>query len=210
MKIPSRFLPIAVMILAPAAVHLMPYILGALQLQDVTDAATFLRTYTPIHAIILFGGAQFAERRWAYLCPLATMLLCDLGIGLLRGDMSQGFHALTPVVYGSYALMVWLGTLLRERRSVLRITGAALAAELSFFLITNFATWVVQTDTYPHTWAGLAACFAMGLPHLRKLSISVAVFGFLLFGGVAFLERRSAAAKAAPATIPAPNQPLPG
>src|SRR5262245_45637752 len=106
MKIQSRILPITIMILAPTGLHLTPYILGVLGWQDVTNAATFLRIFSPVPALFLFGGAQFARRRWAYLCPLATMLLSDLGIGVLRGDMSQGFHALTPAIYGSYALMI--------------------------------------------------------------------------------------------------------
>jgi hypothetical protein len=207
MKIPSRFLPIAIMILVPALVHLMPYFLGALKLQDVTDAATFLRNFSLVPALFLFGGAQFAERRWAYLCPLATLLVSDLGIGLLRGDMSQGFHAMTPVMYGSYALMVWLGTLLRERRSVLSIAAAGLAAETAFFLITNFATWAVPNGIYTHTLGGLAQCYVAGIPFFGKQVLSMAVWGFALFGGLAFLERKHAAVQPAPALVPNANQP---
>jgi hypothetical protein len=192
MKIPSRFLPIAVMILVPVMVHLMPYILGALKLQDVTDAATFLRNYSLVPALFLFGGAQFAERRWAYLAPLTAMLLSDLGIGLLMGDMRMGLHPIIPAIYGSYALMIWLGTRLRESRSAWAIAGAGLAGEVAFFVITNFATWVVQTDTYPHTLAGLSACYVAGIPFFRKMLISMAFYSTVLFGGVAYLERRNA------------------
>jgi hypothetical protein len=207
MKIPSRFLPIALMIAVPAFVHLMPYILGALKFQDVTDAATFLRNYSPIPALFLFGGAQFAERRWAYLCPLITLLVSDLGIGLLRGDMSQGFHAMSPVIYGSYALMIWLGTRLRERRNVLSIAGSGLAAEAAFFLITNFATWAGPNDVYQHTLGGLMVCYAAGVPFFGKQLACMAVYGFGLFAGVALLERKYAAMQPAPARVPELNQP---
>ena len=43
---------------------------------------------TPIAAMALFGGACFANRKMAYLLPLAAMLLSDLVLGL---------HALWPV-----------------------------------------------------------------------------------------------------------------
>jgi len=206
MKIPSRFLPIAAMIFAATLVRLMPYILGAFGMQNVRDVSSFLWAFSPIGALFLFGGAQFAERRWAYLVPLAVMLLSDLGIGLLMGDMRMGFHPMTPVMYGSYALMVWLGTRLREQRSVLSIVGTALAGEVAFFLITNFADWVVQTGTYPHTLSGLAACYVAGIPFFRKMLISMAIYGTALFGGMAFLERRFAAARSAPAVVPNSNQ----
>ena len=58
----------------------------------------------------LFGGACFADRRIAFIVPLTAMLLSDLAIGLLSGDMSLGLHRLIPVVYGSFGLIVCLGS----------------------------------------------------------------------------------------------------
>jgi hypothetical protein len=193
MKIPSRFLPIAVMILAPAAVRLVPYILGALGMGNVHDATAFLWNFSPLSALFLFGGAKFAERRSAYLVPLAAMVLSDLGIGLLMKDVSMGLHAMIPVIYGTYAFIVWLGTKLRESPRAWAIAGAALAGEVVFFAITNFANWIVQTDTYPHTVAGLLACYVAALPFFRNALISVAVYATVLFGGYALVERKYAA-----------------
>ena len=51
-------------------------------------------------------NAKLADRRSAYFVPLAAMLLSDLGIAVLMGDLSMGLHAMIPVIYGSYALMV--------------------------------------------------------------------------------------------------------
>jgi len=207
MKIPSRFLPIAVMILAPAVVRLVPYILGALGMGDVHDVRAFLWNFSPDSALFLFGGAKLAERRSAYLVPLAAMVLSDLGIGLLMKDVNMGLHAMIPVIYGTYAFIVWLGTKLRESRSVWAIAGAALAGEVVFFLITNFANWVVQTDTYPHTGAGLVACYVAALPFFRNALISMAVYGTALFGGFALVERKYATARQALAEVPNSNQP---
>src|SRR5262245_14815545 len=79
-KIPSQFLPVAVLILVPALVRLMPYILGRLGMGDVHDVTAFLWNFSPVSALFLFGGAKMADRRTAYLVPLAAMLLSDLGI----------------------------------------------------------------------------------------------------------------------------------
>ena len=197
MKIPSRFLPIAGMILMTALIRLMPYILGALGRADVREATTFLWMFTPVSALFFFGGAQFAERRWAYLVPLAVMLISDLGIGLLMGDMSKGIHPKIPAMYAAYALIIWLGTRLSERRTVLGIACSALAGEVLFYLITNFADWVLQSGTYPHTPGGLVECYVAGIPFFRKLVISMALYATTLFGGWALVERRVMAGKTA-------------
>ena len=207
MKIPSRALPIAALILAAALVRLMPYILGAFGMGDVHDPAAFRWNFSPVSALFLFGGAKLAERRTVYLVPLAAMLLSDLGIGLLMGDLSMGIHAMIPVVYGSYALMVWMGTKLRESRNPWAIAGAGLAGEVLFFIITNFANWVVQTDYYPHTFAGLTECYTVALPYFRNALISLSLYGSLLFGGFALVEQKFAAARTAPTVVPNPNQP---
>jgi hypothetical protein len=207
MKIPSRFLPIAAMILAPALVRLLPYILGALEMGDVHDATAFLWNFSPVSALFLFGGAKLAERRTAYLVPLAAMVVSDLGIGLLLGDMKMGIHAMIPVIYGCYALMIWLGTKLRDSNNPWAIAGAGFAGEVVFFIITNFANWVVHTDYYPHTFAGLIACYVAALPFFRNSLVSLALYGTLFFGGYALVERKSAAARSATEVVPNSNQP---
>jgi hypothetical protein len=207
MKIPSRFLPIAVMVLVPVLVRLMPYILGALGMGDVHDVTAFLWNFSPVGALFLFGGAKLADRRTAYLVPLAAMLLSDLGIAALMGDLSMGLHAMIPIVYGSYALMVWLGTCLRDSRNPLAIAAAGFAGETMFFIVTNFANWVVQTDTYPHTAAGLTACYIAALPFFRHSVTSLALYGSALFAGFAVIERKYARSRLAPALKPESNQP---
>ncbi len=206
MKIPSRFLPIAAMILAPALVRLMPYILGALGQQDIHDVAGFLRNYSPVHALFLFGAARFAERRWAYLVPLAAMLISDVGIGLLTGDLRYSIYPTLPVVYGAYILFAWIGTQLRDRQSALAIAGTALACECAFFIVTNFAEWLSPSSAYPLTFAGLVQCFTLAIPFFNTRLISMAVYAPVLFGGMAFIEHRLGAAKRAASAASESNQ----
>src|SRR5438045_4330722 len=116
-----RFAVLAAMILAAAASRLIPH----------------PPNFTPIAAMALFGGAQFSSKRAAFLVPLA---------GLFLSDLVFGFYAITPVVYGSFALTVCLGMWVRRRRSVQRIAFATVASAVLFFVLTNFGVWAIDND----------------------------------------------------------------
>jgi hypothetical protein len=134
--------------------------------------------FTPIGAMAIFSGAMLRDRRVAFLFPL---------LALFAGDLFVGIHRLIPVVYASFLLSVLIGTSLADNRGVLRIGGAVFLGALQFFLITNFAIWRVF-DTYPHTPAGLAACYIAGLPLFGNTLAGDAVYAALFFGSFAFAE----------------------
>jgi hypothetical protein len=163
---------------------------------------------SPIAAICLFGGTCFADRRWAFGVPLAAMFASDLAIDLVQGH-GWGLHPLMAVVYPSYALMVGLGMWLRSRlptlpgffTRVVNIAGTAVLAETLFVLITNFADWVFQPELvagatyYPHTAAGLLACYVAAVPFFKMSLGGMAVYATALFGGHELLAQRAAAPK---------------
>jgi hypothetical protein len=142
--------------------------------------------FSPIGAIALFGGAQFEDKRSAFLLPLSAMLLSDLIVGL---------HALIPFVYGSFALTVLLGFWVRRRESVVRFAIASLLSAILFFLITNYGVWALL-DTFPKNTAGLVACYVAGLPYFGNTLVSQLFYGGLLFGGLALAQRRWRLARA--------------
>jgi hypothetical protein len=132
--------------------------------------------FTPVGACALFGGACFADRRAAFLLPLASMVLSDVVLG---------FHSLMLVVYACFALEVVLGRWLRPHRRALPIAGATLLGACLFFLITNAACWV---SFYPRTLAGLTDCYVSAMPFFGYSLIGDAVFSTLLFGTLAVAE----------------------
>ena len=135
--------------------------------------------FTPIGAMAIFSGAMFRDRRVAFLFPL---------VALFVGDLFVGLHRLIPVVYASFLLSVFIGTWLANRRGILRIGGAVFLGSLQFFLVTNFAIWKVF-DTYPHTPAGLAACYIAGLPLFGNTLAGDALYATLFFGTFALAEK---------------------
>jgi len=80
--------------------------------------------FTPIGAIALFAGAQFASKRAAYLVPLVALLI---------SDFITGFHVLIPFVYGCFALNVLLGFWIRHQKSAHRTVSAVLIGAVVFF-----------------------------------------------------------------------------
>jgi hypothetical protein len=134
--------------------------------------------FTPIGAMALFSGAMFRDRRVAFLFPL---------VALFAGDLFVGLHRLIPVVYASFLLSVLIGTWLANRRNISRIGGAAFLGALQFFLVTNFAVWQLF-GTYPHTPAGLAACYIAGLPLFGNTLAGDALYATLFFGTFALAE----------------------
>jgi hypothetical protein len=145
---------------------------------------------TPIAAMALFGGACFANRKMAYLLPLAAMLLSDLVLGCTRYGL-WSLLAIQPVVYACILATTALGRLIQDRRSPWQVGAATLAGSLWFFAVTNFAVWAAG-QLYPRTGSGLVACYVAAIPFFRNSLLGDLGFTALLFGGLAWLEDRVA------------------
>jgi len=128
--------------------------------------------FTPVVAMALFGGAQFSDKRSAFLVTFGALLLSDLVLG---------FHSQVIATYGCLALIVGIGFWLRQKKSAGNIVIAALVSSILFFVITNFGVWLIDT-LYPKTLSGLIECFAMALPFFRNTLSGDMLFTVILFG----------------------------
>jgi hypothetical protein len=159
-----RILVAATMMLIAAATRLFPH----------------PANFAPITAIALFGGATLYDKRLAFGVPLLAMLLSDAFIG---------FHDTMPFVYGSFALIVCIGMVLRTRRGLLPLAGAASTSSILFFVITNFGVWTAGS-IYPKSFPGLVACYVAAVPFFQNTLFGDAVYTAALFGGLAIAEAR--------------------
>lgn len=159
----TRFLALAALVIAAAASRLLPH----------------PPNFTAVGAIALFAGASFADRRAAFLVPLAGMLLSDLVIGL---------HRMLPLVYALVCVTVVLGVALRRHRGALPIAGAGFASALIFYLVTNAAVWA-GGRLYPPTVDGLLASYVAALPFFGHALAANLFYSALLFGGWTLAER---------------------
>jgi hypothetical protein len=71
--------------------------------------------------------------------------------------------------------------------SVLRVGVAAVASSVLFFVVSNFGTWALS-GMYPHTAAGLAACYGAAIPFFQNTLAGDLFYATLLFGGFRIAE----------------------
>jgi len=139
--------------------------------------------FTPVGGVSLFAGGRLSGWK-AYLLPLVLMLVTDPLVG--------GYSFSTPFVYASFLIYVWIGSLLRGSQNPIAIGAAATAGSIQFFLITNFAVWLGSAVTYPHTPAGLLACYVAAIPFYGRTLLSDLFYSAALYGAFALLNRRVA------------------
>ena len=134
---------------------------------------------TAVGAMALFGGAYFQNKKLAYAVPLIIMFVTDLIIG---------FHRIMIPVYVSFVIIVFIGTLIAERKNFGTVAAGSLASSILFFLITNLPFW--YGSRYPWNFAGAIESYTLSLPFLRYTVIGDLVFNAILFGGFEWARRR--------------------
>ena len=161
-----------------------PLAIGLTVLGMLTRLGPHPWNFTSVGSTSLFAGARL--RGWqAFVLPLVLMLITDpLSI---PGWKLGGYSVATPFVYAAFLINVWIGRRLRSTESPLQIGAASVVCSVVFFLISNFGTFV---GWYPHTWAGLAACYTAAIPFFGGTLMGDLSFAALLFGLHALLSRR--------------------
>ena len=153
-------------------------LLSAIVVAAVLRLVPHPANFTPIGAMALFSGAYLGRRGLAFAAPLGAMVLSDAVLGFYSGFW---------ITYVAVALIVAVGFLALSRVSVLRIAGAAIASSVLFFLVSNFGTWAAS-GMYPHTLAGLSACYVAAVPFFQNTVAGDLFYAALLFGGFRVAE----------------------
>ena len=168
--------------------HFRPLALGLTLAASLLRLAPHPPNFAPIGSIALFGGATL--KGWqAYAVPLLAMLITDPILSHMAGY--PAYSKATPIIYFSFLLYVILGrSLLRGKASLVRIAVVAAAGSLQFFLVTNFFEWWEGISMYPHTLAGLIACYTAALPFFSRTLIADLFYSGVLFATYALLTRR--------------------
>ncbi len=134
--------------------------------------------FTMVGAGLLFFGSR--RPRWQFVLAVAVMGLMD--VYLTTRVYHYPFHVQEYfVTWTWYAAVCLLGSGLLRKTTLLRVAGGVLASATSFFLLTNFMVWA-ESAMYPHSAAGLASCYAAGLPFYGNDLISTALFAGAFFG----------------------------
>lgn len=145
--------------------------------------------FTPVGGTALFGGARL--RGWqAYLAPTLAMVVTDPIRSRIEGSSSV-YTWMSLVVYACFAVNVLLGRIfLRDSNQPGRIAAVTLLGSLQFFTITNFFVWLGNPVFYPHTMAGLSACYVAAIPFFGRTILGDLFYSGVLFTAWALLTRR--------------------
>ena len=145
-------------------------------------------SFTPVAASLLYFGARMSRKQmW-----IPVVLLAASDVYLTRVTYGYPLTADHLVTWCWYAAMLLLGGVLIKGFSALRIGAASLIASVSFFLVSNFAVWMVWRDMYPKTFNGLMTCYVAGLPFFRSSVVSDLLFSAAFFG-IGYLATRERA-----------------
>jgi hypothetical protein len=139
--------------------------------------------FTAVGAGLLFFGSR--RPRWQTVLAVAVMALMD--VFLTTKVYGYAFHVSGYLVtWAWYAAVCLMGSTLLRKVTVLRVVGGVLASATSFFLLSNFVVWVSAAAEghamYPHTAAGLGACYVAALPFYGNDLMSTGLFAAAFFG----------------------------
>ncbi len=130
--------------------------------------------FTPVGALGLFAGAYIIDKR-AWLLPLCALLLSDFVIGFYE-PVAMLF------VYLGFVLSVFIGRLiLFEKRTALRLGGAAITSATLFFIVSNFGTWLTGI-LYPMSFSGLIECYIAAIPFFGNTLAGNLIYSLIAFG----------------------------
>ena len=148
--------------------------------------------FAPIGAMALFGGAYFGKKWQSFLVPIAALFISDLVMNIAFYHTFVLFHSMVLWVYGAFALNVIIGSLLIKKAKVSSIATASVTASIMFFIITNFGVWLSAgfMQMYPHSFAGLASCYAAAIPFFWRTLTSDLLFSAILFGVFELAQKR--------------------
>jgi hypothetical protein len=163
----TRFIVLTLLVIAAALTRALPYL--------IPHAWNF----TAIGALAIFGGAQFSDKRLAFIVPITAMAISDVFIG-------NGFSL---VVYTGFVAMVACGFLIRNKVNTTNVILVSFISASVFFLITNFA-FLYPSTRYSYNISGILTSYAAGLPFFRNMLISNLVFSSILFGAFYLLSKR--------------------
>ena len=134
--------------------------------------------FTAVGAGILFFGSR--RPRWQAAIAVAVIAASDFC--LTKFVYGYPFHVSGYLVtWAWYATLCVIASGLLRKVTVLRVVAGVFTSAVGFYLVVDFTLWAMG-GMYPHTLAGLGACYVAALPFLWNDLASTALTCGVLFG----------------------------
>lgn len=156
------------------------FVTSAIVLASLSRFLPHPPNFAPIAAIALFGGAYLNNKTMAYIITFAGMLLSDVFLG---------FHDTMWAVYACFAVTVFIGNKIAEKKSVKNIVTASVASSALFFIVTNFACWI-GSPFYAQNVGGLVECYVSAIPFFSNTLVGDLFYTGVLFGAFYLAQLR--------------------
>lgn len=174
------------------SVSLVSIVLLAVLMRAMTPLIFgYMPIFSPIESIVLFGGIYFGNKR---IIPFIAMLLAiwlgDVLVNRIYSGQLMFFYKGFYWQYLGFLSIMFMGTLLQNRITLLSTTVAGLLSASVFFLISNFGVWM-SWSLYPHTMEGLSLCYVAAIPFFKYTLLSNLLCCVLLCGCLKLMQNRS-------------------
>jgi len=142
--------------------------------------------FTAVTGGLLFFGAR---RPWREMfIPVAVLAATDPYLTIFVYHYSFRWQSYV-ITWIWYVAAMGLGSiLLRQKTTISRGIAATLLGPTGFFVVSNYGVWAAS-GMYPHTFAGLEACYVAAIPFYRNDLVSTAIVLGLVLGVPALVRR---------------------
>jgi hypothetical protein len=155
--------------------------------------------FTAVTGALLYFGAR---RPWREMVtPLAALIATDycLTVYAYHYPFHWQGYVITWIWYAMAMALGWI--LLSAKTTVVRVGAGVLLGPTSFWIASDYAVWA-GSGMYPHTLAGLGACFAAAIPFYRNDLASTAILLAVAFGAPVLARRMQASQEQQAQTVP--------
>ena len=172
----TRFKTLCLIILSASALRLIPH----------------FPNFSPIGAMAIFAGAYFGRKWTSFIVPLTALFVSDLAINFMYLHKFVLFNDVAAWIYGAFILNVFISSLFIKKVKASTVTIASIVCSVSFFIITNFGVWALPSflNIYPHTQAGLIACYSAAIPFFWSTVAGDLFYSALMFSIFEFAQKR--------------------
>lgn len=133
--------------------------------------------FSPLGAALLFVGANRPRKEWPAV--LALTMLANAMLRMQLYHLVIRWDYLAPLPY--YVAALFIGSLLVNNVSAIRVAVASISGSLVFFITSNFVAWL-SLDMYTKDFHGLIQAYVLAIPFFRGTFAGDLIYSAVMFG----------------------------
>ncbi len=157
----------------------------------IVDGQSIIPNFTAVCAIAILGASHLSgAKKW--ILPLGILWASDLILNnVVYAQYYDSFQ-----IFGStwvYVAILCVGVIayfFLRKASWGKLLMVSTLGAVTFFLITNFGSWIGPTSPYVKDLSGLMASYTAGVPFFRNALLGDIFFSFVLFGAYEYLASK--------------------